>query len=85
MFKFTKKNAEIEEQVLEDVTDEQLNQVTGGSLLQAANVGGLVDTVGSITGLAIQPVTSIGVSGINVQAAGASVSTPAIAPGNLIF
>ena len=30
MFKFAKKNAEIEEQVLEDVTDEQLSQVTGG-------------------------------------------------------
>jgi hypothetical protein len=31
MFKFAKKNADIEEQVLEDVTDEQLSQVTGGN------------------------------------------------------
>jgi hypothetical protein len=32
MFNFAKKNAEIEEQVLEVVTDEQLSQVTGGLL-----------------------------------------------------
>ena len=85
MFNFTKKNTVIEEQVLEDVTDEQLDQVTGGSLLQAANVGGLLDTVGGVTGLATQPITSIGISGVTVQAAGASVSTPAIAPGTLLF
>lgn len=80
-----KKNAEIEEQILEEVSDEQLDQVTGGSLLQAVNVGGILDTVGGVAGIATQPITSIGVSGLNVQAAGASVSTPAIAPGNLLF
>src|SRR5258708_8078672 len=27
---FTKKNAEVEEQIMQDITDEQLSQVTGG-------------------------------------------------------
>jgi hypothetical protein len=49
MLKFTKKPAieNVEEQVLQDVTDEQLTQVTGGSLL-----GGTLDTVtGTTSGL----------------------------------
>jgi hypothetical protein len=85
MFKFTKKDSVIEEQVLEDVNDEQLDQVTGGSLLQAVNVGGVLDTASAITGPVLQTVGSIGVSGISVQAAGASVTTPAITPGTLLF
>jgi hypothetical protein len=49
MLKFTKKPAieNVEEQVLQEVTDEQLTQVTGGSLL-----GGTLDTVtGTTSGL----------------------------------
>ena len=85
MFKFTKKDAVIEEQVLEEVTDEQLDQVTGGSLLQAVNVDGLLGTVSGIASPATQAVSSVGVSGIYVQAAGVSVSTPEITPSTLLF
>lgn len=84
MFKFSKKNAEIEEQVMEEVTDEQLSQVTGGSLLGAVNVGGLLGNASGITGLVSQEVGSIGLSGLNVGASGISVGVPAIAPATLL-
>ena len=32
---FTKKNAEMEAQVMQDITDEQLDQITGGGLLDS--------------------------------------------------
>jgi hypothetical protein len=32
---FTKKNAEMEAQVMQDITDEQLDQITGGGLLSS--------------------------------------------------
>lgn len=49
MFKFGKKNDNVTEQFLEEVTDEQLSQVSGGSLLSTANVDGLLHTAGDIT------------------------------------
>lgn len=49
MFKFGKKNDNVTEQFLEEVTDEQLSQVSGGSLLSTANVGGLLQTAGNVT------------------------------------
>ena len=85
MFKFTKKDAVIEEQVLEEVSDEQLDQVTGGSLLQSVNVNGLLNTASGIAAPGVQAVAGISISGVNVQAAGASVSTPDVTPGNLLF
>lgn len=85
MFKFGKKNEEITEQVMEEVSDEQLNQVSGGSLLNAINLDGATDYAqGRSTSLVSEVVSSIGVSGIQVQGAGASVTTPAIVPGTLL-
>lgn len=49
MFKFGKKNDNITEQFLEEVTDEQLSQVSGGSLLSTTTVDGLLHTAGDIT------------------------------------
>jgi bacteriocin-like protein len=84
MFNFSKKNAEIEEQVMEEVTDEQLNQVTGGSLLSAVSVGGLLGSASGVTGFASQEVSSIGLSGLNVSAGGINISVPSIAPATLL-
>ncbi|HEX7734960.1 MAG TPA: hypothetical protein VF458_08855 [Ktedonobacteraceae bacterium] len=76
---FQKKNTELEEQIMQDITDEQLSQVTGGSLTgEAFNVLGV--TTSTVTGL----VNSVSVSGIQVNAAGASVSTPAISTSGLV-
>jgi len=49
MFKFAKKNAEIEEQTLEEVTDEQLSQVTGGAGASSATTSS-ADTKGDSNG-----------------------------------
>ena len=54
---FQKKAANVEEQVLQDVTDEQLTQVTGGSLLSNVTNGGLLDTATSTTSGLLSGVT----------------------------
>ena len=84
MFTFGKKNAEVTEQVMEEVSEEQLSQVSGGSLLNAVSLDNVVGTVGNVTTLATQTVGSVSISGLQVQAAGASVTTPAVVPGTLI-
>jgi len=84
MFTFGKKNAEVTEQVMEEVTDEQLSQVSGGSLLNAVSLENTLGIVGNVTGLATETVGSVSVSGAQVQAAGFSVSTPTIVPGTLL-
>ncbi|GER87072.1 hypothetical protein KDW_12340 [Dictyobacter vulcani] len=84
MFKFGKKNTEITDQVMEEVTDEQLSQVSGGSLLNTVDMVDVFSTVGNVTNTATGAVSSLSVSGIKVQAAGASVTTPAIVPGTLL-
>lgn len=84
MFKFGKKNADITEQVMEEVTDEQLSQVSGGSLTNSVNLDSALDTVPNAVNLGTQAVNSVSVSGVQVKAAGFSVSTPAIVPGTLL-
>ena len=73
MFSFMKKNAKIEEQVLVDVTDEQLDQVTGG----APSVAGIETTVQNT-------VDSVTISGIGIGAAGAGVFTPEVSTQGLL-
>jgi bacteriocin-like protein len=84
MFTFGKKNAEVTEQVMEEVTDEQLSQVSGGSLLNVVSLENTLGIVGNVTGLATETVGSVSVSGVQAQAAGFSVSTPTIVPGTLL-
>ena len=84
MFTFGKKKAEVTEQVMEEVTDEQLSQVSGGSLLDAVSLENTLGIVGNVTGLATQTVGSVSVSGVQVQAAGFGVTTPTIVPGSLL-
>ncbi|HET8843771.1 MAG TPA: hypothetical protein VFN35_20070 [Ktedonobacteraceae bacterium] len=76
---FTKKNAKIEEQAMQEITDEQLEQVNGGGLLGAGT--GLL---GSLTSTATGILSSVSVSGLQVSVAGATVSTPALATNDLI-
>ena len=76
---FSKKNAEVEEQIMQDVTDEQLGQVTGGGLRHGA-----FGVLGTVTGTATGLLSSVSVSGIQVNAAGASVTTPTISTAGLI-
>jgi hypothetical protein len=76
---FSKKNAKIEEQIMQDVTDEQLGQVTGGGLRH-----GVFGVLGTATGTATGLLSSVSVSGIQVNAAGASVTTPTISTAGLI-
>jgi hypothetical protein len=90
---FTKKNAEVEEQIMQDITDEQLSQVTGGGHhhhhhhqvtgggLNGYTVGVLGTVTSTVTGLA----SSVSVSGVQVNAAGVSVSTPAISTEGLVY
>ena len=90
MFNFTKKNLTLEEHILEDISDEQLSQVTGGALLDTLNVGsvlGVVDVagvLGTVDSTATQLLGSTNVGGLQVQVAGVSVSTPSISPRSLL-
>ncbi len=77
---FTKKNAKVEEQIMQDITDEQLSQVTGGGL-HGYTAGVLGTVTSTVTGLA----SSVSVSGVQVNAAGVSVSTPAISTEGLVY
>ncbi|GCF10926.1 bacteriocin [Dictyobacter arantiisoli] len=84
MFSFGKKNAVVTEQVMEEVTDEQLSQVTGGSLLNTVSLDSLADNVGNVVNLGKQTVSSVAVGGVQDQAAGFSATTPSIIPGALL-
>src|SRR5258708_10293396 len=86
---FTKKNAAMEAQVMQDITDEQLGQITGGGLLSSVSSGNinLFDVLGTVTGTVgtvAQLGDSVSISGIKVQAAGVSISTPAITTKGLL-
>lgn len=81
---FNKKNAPIEEQIMEEVTDEQLGQVTGGGLLNTISSGDLLGVLGTVTGTATQALNSVSVSGIQVQVAGVSIATPALSTNGLL-
>lgn len=74
-----KKNGEIEEQMMQIITDEQLAQVIGGSVS-----GDRVDVLGTVTTTASGLISSASVSGIQVSVAGASCSTPAVSPNSLL-
>ena len=76
---FTKKNAKVEEQIMQDITDEQLSQVTGGA--HHGSAGALGTVTSTVLGLA----SSVSVSGVQVNAAGVSVSTPAISTEGLVY
>lgn len=76
---FNKKNANVEEQIMQDVTDEQLSQITGGSL-----TGEVFNVLGVTTSTATGLLTSVSASGIQMNAAGASVSTPALSTNSLV-
>lgn len=69
---FSKKNAQVEEQIMQDIADEQLDQVTGGGLTGSV--------FGTVTGL----VSSVSVSGVQVGVAGVTVSTPEVSTDGLI-
>lgn len=81
MFHFTKKNLILEEQILEEVSDEQLSQVTGGGLLSTVDVGSVLGTVDGTVG---QLLNTTNVGGFGVQVAGISIGTPAISSRNLL-
>ena len=77
MFGFGKKNVEIKEQVLEEVTDEQLSQVTGGVGLTAAssltlNAGAATLGVGLTASAAVD-----GTAGLTASAT-SSVQAPSV-------
>lgn len=76
---FSKKNAQVEEQIMQDITDEQLDQVTGGGL-----IGSAVGVVGTLTGTVTGLASSVSVSGVQIGVAGVTVSTPAISTDGLI-
>lgn len=74
-----RKSGKIEEQLMHDIPDEQLGQVTGGSLCN--DVGEMLGTVSPVaTGL----ISSASVSGMQVSVAGASCTTPAVSPNSLL-
>lgn len=79
MFKFAKKQEEISEPVLEEVTEEQLSQVTGG-----AGAFGLLNILGNVTGLTSQQLDGVSVSPVQIQVGGVSISTPQITPTSLL-
>ncbi|GLV59309.1 hypothetical protein KDH_61360 [Dictyobacter sp. S3.2.2.5] len=58
MFKF-KKNEVVTEQYLEEVSDEQLSQVAGGSLRTPVNLNSVVATVKNVANPVTQVVTTV--------------------------
>jgi hypothetical protein len=79
MFKFSKKHTEAVEPVLEEVSEDQLGQVTGG-----AGGSGLFTLLDGVTGLASQQMNSVSVSPLRVQVGGFSIDTPEITPTSLL-
>lgn len=75
---FTRKNARVEEQVIQEMTDEQLSQITGGSLTDAG-----MGLLGTVTSTATGLLSSASVSGMQVDAAGAGCYTPAVSTNGL--
>ncbi|GCE06077.1 hypothetical protein [Dictyobacter aurantiacus] len=59
MFKFGKKNEVVTEQYLEEVSDEQLSQVAGGSLHAPVNLDSVVATVKNVANPVTQVVTTV--------------------------
>jgi bacteriocin-like protein len=86
MFKFAKKQEETSEPILEEVTEEQLSQVTGGA--NGSGVFGLLDTAtgltGTVTGLTTPLLNGVSVSPLQIQVGGITVSTPEITPTSLL-
>ncbi|MGH2509287.1 MAG: hypothetical protein ACRDHZ_18050 [Ktedonobacteraceae bacterium] len=85
MFQSKKKNV-VEEQVFEDVTDEQLSQVTGGSGVVTSLVGSLLSTgTGAVSGMLDSVnVTVNPMNGSSVSVAGIGVTLPGISTLGLI-
>ena len=81
---FKKKDVKVEEQIMQEITDEQLDQVTGGGLLNTLTSGNVLGAVSTVTGTATQTLNSVSVSGIQVQVAGVCVSTPGLSTSNLL-
>lgn len=79
MFKFSKKQTESVEPVLEEVAEEQLSQVTGG-----VGGSGLFNILGGVTGLTGQQLDSVSISPIQVQVGGVTINTPEITPTSLL-
>lgn len=77
---FQKKQTAIEEQAFEDITDEQLSQVTGGSGLVTGLVGNLLGTTtGAVTGvLDSTNITINPMNGSSVSVAGVGVTLPGV-------
>ncbi|GCE20135.1 hypothetical protein [Dictyobacter kobayashii] len=67
MFKFGKKNAEVTEQFLEEVTDEQLDQVSGGSLLSTVNLNSMVDSLSNVANPVTQTITTVSGNSLQVR------------------
>jgi hypothetical protein len=76
---FAKKEIRSEEQLMQDMTDEQLDQVTGGSLAFAG-----LNALNTATSLVSGVVSSVSVSGVQINAAGVSISTPTLSTSGLI-
>lgn len=79
MFQF-KKNIAREEQVFEEMTDEQLNQATGGAGLVTGLTGSLLNTTTNAAGgllssinISVNPAT-----GSSINAAGIGVTLPGV-------
>ncbi|HEY1348953.1 MAG TPA: hypothetical protein VGF67_04940 [Ktedonobacteraceae bacterium] len=79
MFKFSKKHTEAVAPVLEEVSEDQLGQVTGG-----ADGNGMFNLLGGVTGLTTQQLNSVSVSEMRVQVGGFCIETPEITPTSLL-
>jgi hypothetical protein len=77
---FAKKNAEITEQVFEDISDEQLSQVTGGTGLVGGLLGGVLGTgTDAVSGVLGSVNASVSLTnGTSVNAAGIGVTLPGV-------
>ncbi len=84
---FAKKNTQVNEQVFEEITDEQLSQVTGGTGLVGGLVGTVLDTttgvLGTGTNLTTGVLGSVNASvsltdGSSINAAGVGITLPGV-------
>jgi bacteriocin-like protein len=76
---FTKKNTRVEEQVMQEMTDEQLSQITGGSL-----TGTGMGVLGAVTSTATGLLGSVSLGGMQAEAAGVGCYTPAVSTSGLV-
>lgn len=79
MFKSMKKQTESVEPVAEEISEEQLSQVTGG-----AGASGLFGILSGVTGLTGQQLNAVSVSPLQIQVGGITISTPEITPTSLL-